>query len=81
VLSQIASNPEVLMNKEALADLEATLGPGLTSQFLDLVKSDLSTAITSVFTIGAAVIVVAFVTTWFLKEHPLKRSHEPTLSE
>jgi EmrB/QacA subfamily drug resistance transporter len=77
LLSQITSNPEALMSKEALADLQATLGPGLTAQFLELVKGDLATAITYVFTIGAAVIVVAFVTTWFLKEHPLKRSHGP----
>jgi len=47
----------------------------LAEQFLGLVKGDLSTAITYVFTIGAAVIVVAFLTTFFLKEHPLKRSH------
>jgi hypothetical protein len=70
-----------LMSKEALADLQATLGPGLAGQFLELVKGDLATAITYVFTIGAAVIVVAFVTTWFLKEHPLKRSHSPAPAE
>jgi EmrB/QacA subfamily drug resistance transporter len=81
LLSQITSNPEALMSKEALADLQATLGPGLAGQFLELVKGDLATAITYVFTIGAAVIVVAFVTTWFLKEHPLKRSHGPAPAE
>jgi hypothetical protein len=45
------------------------------------VKDDLSVAITSVFAIGAFVIVVAFVTTWFLKQHPLKRSHVPDSPE
>jgi len=77
LLSQITSNPEALMSREALADLEGTLGSGLARQFLELVKGDLATAITYVFTIGAAVIVVAFVATLFLKEHPLKRSHGP----
>jgi EmrB/QacA subfamily drug resistance transporter len=77
LVSRITSNPEALMSKEALADLQATLGPGLAGQFLELVKGDLSVAITSVFIIGAAVIVVAFVATLFLKEHPLKRSHGP----
>ena len=81
LLSQITSNPEALMSREALADLEGTLGSGLARQFLELVKGDLATAITYVFTIGAAVIVVAFVATLFLKEHPLKRSHGPAHAE
>jgi len=81
LLSQIASNPEALMSESARAELRATLGPELAEQFLGLVKGDLSTAITYVFAIGAAVIVVAFVTTWFLKEHPLKRSHGPAHAE
>jgi len=75
LLSRITSNPEALMSESARAELRATLGPELAEQFLGLVKGDLSTAITYVFTIGAAVIVVAFLTTFFLKEHPLKRSH------
>jgi len=77
LLSRITSNPEALMSESARAELRATLGPELAEQFLGLVKGDLSTAITYVFTIGAAVIVVAFVATLFLKEHPLKRSHGP----
>ncbi len=77
LLSQITSNPEALMSSEALADLQATLGTDLTGRFLELVGADLATAITYVFTIGAAVIVVAFVATLFLKEVPLKRSHVP----
>ncbi len=77
LLSRITSNPEALMSESARAELRATLGPELAEQFLGLVKGDLSTAITYVFTIGAAVIVVAFLATLFLKEHPLKRSHGP----
>jgi EmrB/QacA subfamily drug resistance transporter len=77
LLSRITSNPEALMSKEAVAELEGTLGSDVARRFLELVGADLSMAITSVFTIGAAVIVVAFVVTFFLKEHPLKRSHSP----
>jgi len=77
LLSRITSNPEALMSESARAELRATLGPELAEQLLGLVKDDLATAITYVFTIGAAVIVVAFLTTFFLKEHPLKRSHGP----
>jgi hypothetical protein len=77
LLSQITSNPEALMRKEALSDLQGALGTDLAGRFLELVKGDLAAAITDVFTIGAAVIVVAFVATLFLKEVPLKRSHGP----
>jgi EmrB/QacA subfamily drug resistance transporter len=81
LLSQIASNPEALMSSEALADLQGSLGPDLAGRFLELVGGDLAMAITYVFTIGAAVVVVAFVATLFLKEVQLKRSHGPAHAE
>ncbi len=77
VVSQITSNPEALMSSEAKVNLQGMLGSDVARRFLELVGADLATAITYVFTIGAAVIVVAFVATLFLKEHPLKRSHGP----
>ncbi len=77
LLSGIASNPEALMSDDALADLQRRLGTDVARRFLELVGGDLATAITYVFTIGAAVIVVGLVATLFLKELPLKSSHGP----
>jgi len=77
LLSGIASNPEALMSDEALADLQRRLGIDVAKRFLELVGGDLATAITYVFTIGAAVIVAGLVATLFLKELPLKSSHGP----
>jgi EmrB/QacA subfamily drug resistance transporter len=81
LVTQMTSNPEALMSEQARVILESTVGSDLAGRFLVLVKDDLSVAITSVFAIGAFVIVVAFVTTWFLKQHPLKRSHVPASPE
>jgi EmrB/QacA subfamily drug resistance transporter len=79
-LTKLAANPEALIDPNALADLQAMLGPE-TGRFLQVTKVALATAITDVFVIGTAVIVVAFVVTLFLKEVPLRRSHGPAPSE
>ncbi|MBN2099013.1 MAG: MFS transporter, partial [Dehalococcoidia bacterium] len=77
LLSQVTGNPEALMDATARADIEGLLGHDLAGQFLELVGRDLATAITYVFAVGAAVVVVAFLATLFLKEIPLRRSHGP----
>jgi len=80
-LSKLIANPEALIDPKALADLQAKLGPEIAGQFLQVTKVALATAITDVFVIGTGVIVAALVVTLFLKEVPLRRSHEPTFSE
>jgi EmrB/QacA subfamily drug resistance transporter len=77
VLSQITNNPEALMDAGTQAALSGSLGPDIAGRFLQYVGMDLSSAITDVFLIGASVVVIAFVATLFLKEVPLKRSHDP----
>jgi hypothetical protein len=81
VLSGITSNPLALMNAETLARLQATLGSDLSGRLLELFGVDMAPAITGVFVIGTVVIAVALVVTLFLKEVPLRKSHEPTFSE
>ena len=81
LLSQITSNPEALMSSGAKDALQRALGPDVARRFLEFVGEDLATAITYVFTIGAAVIVVAFVAAFFLKQVPLKRSYGPARVE
>jgi EmrB/QacA subfamily drug resistance transporter len=87
-LSTLAKNPEALVDKSAMEQLQGVFsqfgeqGPALAQQFVTVLKTSLATAITDVFVIGTGVIVAALVVTLFLKEVPLRRSHEPaTFSE
>jgi len=80
-LSSLTSNPEALMDDRALAGFQAQFGPEIAEQFLHAIKECLTSAITDVFFIGAAVVAVAFVVTLFLKEVPLRRSHGPDYVE
>ena len=86
-LSALAKNPEALVDKGAMEQLQTMFsqfgenGPALAQQFTVVLKSALATAITDVFVIGTVVIVVALIVTLFLKEVPLRRSHEPTSAE
>jgi EmrB/QacA subfamily drug resistance transporter len=86
-LSTLAKNPEALVDKSAMEQLQGVFsqfgeqGPALAQQFVTVLKTSLATAITDVFVIGTGVIVAALVVTLFLKEVPLRKSHEPTFSE
>jgi EmrB/QacA subfamily drug resistance transporter len=56
----------------------AAFGPqglALLQQLEQAIRTSLSDAITQVFLIGAALMVVCFIATLFLKEVPLRRSH------
>ncbi len=56
-------------------------GDALRQQFVTVLKASLASAITDVFVIGTAVIVIALIVTLFLKELPLRRSHGPASVE
>jgi EmrB/QacA subfamily drug resistance transporter len=77
-LSALAHNPQALMSPEAQAQLQAQFsqtgsqGSGLFEQLLDALRHALSSALSEVFLITLAVIVVAWLTVIFLKEIPLR---------
>jgi hypothetical protein len=74
-------NPQLLLSKEATARAQqslAALGPqgqALVQQLMDAMRSSLAGAITDIFLVGCACMVVGFVVTLFLPELPLRRSH------
>ena len=48
---------------------------------MSVLKGALASAITDVFAIALVVIAVAWVVTLFLREVPLRRSHDPFIAE
>lgn len=68
-------NPESLMNSTEIESLREQLPEQLQSvidQILMIVREGLSYALTGVFTIGAIIIVIAFILTFYIKEIPLR---------
>lgn len=75
-------NAQVLLAPEAAGRMEqsfAAMGlqdPELVGQVMLAIRQGLASAITDLFTIGGAVMVLAFVVSFFLREIPLrKRNH------
>ena len=82
-LSELARNPQALVNPEAQEQLRAVFsstgpdGDGLFQQLLDALQHSLSSAISEVFLIGLVAVAIAWVATIFLKEVPLQRERRP----
>ena len=80
-------NPELLMSPEAMTRVQQGFGalgpqgPQLFNQLLQAIRLSLSQAITELFYIGVASMLVAFIATLFLKEIPLRKSHRPETPE
>lgn len=78
-LNAIANNPQALINPEAQAQLQsmfARLGEQGTALFNDLVstlRGALNSALSDVFLVSFAVIIVAFIVSFFIKEIPLRK--------
>jgi EmrB/QacA subfamily drug resistance transporter len=81
-LAEIADNPQALFSEAAGAKLKALfeyLGPqGLTlfDQFMDTLRQALNSAVTEVFLIALAFVLVGWVANLFIKEVPLRRHHD-----
>ncbi|HZH62448.1 MAG TPA: MDR family MFS transporter [Metabacillus sp.] len=76
-MSQL-QNPQVLMDSEQLERIRTELPSEMTpffEQFIQILKEALNTSLTTVFTVSAAIIGLAFVVTLFLKEIPLKTTN------
>lgn len=72
-------NPQLLVNNEALNQLKASLsGRQQTAfeHFVNVLREALNYSLTKVFLLCAAIVVVAFLFTLFLKEIPLRTSNE-----
>ncbi|MBI4495278.1 MAG: MFS transporter [Chloroflexi bacterium] len=80
-------NPQVLLSPQATAQLQqgfAAFGPQgqeLFRQLMEVVRASLATAITHVFLVGAGVMLLALVVTFFLPETPLRKSYHPAAVE
>ncbi|MBX6755055.1 MAG: MFS transporter [Thermorudis peleae] len=80
-LHLLTQNPQVLQSPEAARQIQqafAAFGPQglqLYTQFIQALRESLSVAITSLFLISAIAMVLSFVTTLFLPEIPLRRTH------
>ena len=81
-LSGLTSNPQALVNPDAMANLQETfdkLGPqgaDLMQQLMHGLRGALATSITAVFLVGVVAVALGFVATLFLKELPLQKRYQ-----
>jgi len=86
-LGGIAANPQALMDpasQQALKAQLATLGsqaPQVAVQVTTVLRESVATAVTEVFVIGSALIAIAFVTSFFLREIPLRTTRHSVSQE
>jgi len=79
-LSQL-QDPQILMSPTQLESIRSSLPSEMSvffDQFISLLKTALNTSLTSVFAVGAGVVALAFITTLFLREVPLRTSNQDT---
>src|SRR6266487_579483 len=80
-------NPQLLLAPDVVAKIQhsfAALGPqGLVifQQLIDAIRLSLSTAITSVFFLGFIIMLLGLFSVFFLREIPLRKSHEAPVAE
>lgn len=86
-LGGVAANPQALMDpasQQAMAAQLATLGPqaaAVATQLTSIVRDAVAAAVTEVFLIGSVLIAVAFVTSFFLREIPLRTTRHSVSEE
>jgi EmrB/QacA subfamily drug resistance transporter len=81
-LNSLTTNPQALVSAEAQDKLRAVLdtmfgtnGPAVFQEVLQALKVALSSAVTQAFLIGFAVVAVAWVVNFFLREIPLRKEN------
>jgi EmrB/QacA subfamily drug resistance transporter len=73
------ANPQILMNPDQLAEVKASIPEEmlpLLDQLLIYLREALAFSLTGVFLIGAIIMLTAFITTFFLREIPLRQSNK-----
>lgn len=71
-------------SQQAMAAQLATLGPqaaAVATQLTSIVRDAVAAAVTEVFLIGSVLIAVAFVTSFFLREIPLRTTRHSVSEE
>ncbi|MEK8126522.1 MDR family MFS transporter [Paenibacillus filicis] len=81
VASKLAAfqNPEMLLDQPRLAELQHTLPEQIQpilAKMIDMLRDALSASLTTVFLAGAALLVIAMLLTFFLREIPLRTSNK-----
>src|SRR5947209_8417583 len=80
-------NPQLLLAPDVVAKIQhgfAALGPQclvIFRQLIDAIRLSLSTAITSVFFLGFIIMLLGLFSVFFLREIPLRKSHEAPVAE
>lgn len=80
-LETMARNPQALVSPEAQLQLKAMFdqvaphGSALFEQVLQALRGALQSALSEIFIIGLATVLVAFVINLFIKEIPLRKHH------
>jgi EmrB/QacA subfamily drug resistance transporter len=72
-------DPQILMNTQLLDNIRTSLPAEFApffDQFIQLLKEALNVSLTGVFLTGAGVVALAFITTIFLKEIPLRTTNQ-----
>jgi predicted MFS family arabinose efflux permease len=72
-------NPEMLLDQPKLEELQRTLPQEIQpviTQMIDTLRDALSASLTTVFLAGAALVVIAMILTFFLREIPLRTSNK-----
>ena len=72
-------NPQMLLDHPKMEQLKETLPADLqpvVTQMIDTLRDALSASLTTVFLVGAALVVVALILTFFLREIPLRTSNK-----
>lgn len=78
-LDAIADNPQALISPEAQAQLQSMFarlgeqGPTLFNDLVSTLREALNSALSDVFLVSFAVIIVALIVTFFIKEIPLRK--------
>jgi len=86
-LGGVAANPQALMDpaaQQALKTQLAALGPQasqVAAQVTSILRGAVAAAVTEVFLIGSVLIAIAFVTSFFLREIPLRATHHSVSEE
>ena len=78
-LNAIADNPQALINPEVQAQLQSMFarlgeqGPALFNDLVSTLRGALNSALSDVFLVSFAVIIVALIVSFFLKESPMRK--------
>jgi len=75
------SNPEALLEPGAQEELTRSLGAGgaeVAARLFDAIRLALADATARTFLIGTVLVAAAWVVNWFLREIPLRMTHEAT---